>query len=57
LARSGPVGVPGLSADADHVLSDGRLHHIGIGRTHIIMLVQDMHIRVVNAAAGELPAN
>jgi hypothetical protein len=39
------------------VLSDGRLHHIGIGRTHIIMLVQDMHIRVVNAAAGELPAN
>jgi transposase InsO family protein len=37
---------------------DGHLHHIGIGRTHarthIILLVQDLHIRVVNAATGEL---
>jgi hypothetical protein len=36
----------------------GRLHHIGIGRTHarthVILLVQDLHIRVVNAATGEL---
>jgi hypothetical protein len=36
----------------------GRLYHIGIGRTHarthIILLVQDLHIRVVNAATGEL---
>ena len=36
----------------------GRLHHIGIGRTHagthIIMLVQDLHVRVINAATGEL---
>jgi len=36
----------------------GRLHHIGIGRTHagtcIILLVQDLQIRVVNAATGEL---
>ena len=35
-----------------------RLHHIGIGRTHagtcVILLVQDLHIRVVNAATGEL---
>jgi transposase InsO family protein len=35
-----------------------RLHHIGIGRTHagtcIILLVQDLDIRVVNAATGEL---
>ncbi|MBA3801219.1 MAG: transposase [Geodermatophilaceae bacterium] len=35
-----------------------RLHHIGIGRTHagtcIILLVQDLQIRVVNAATGEL---
>ena len=36
----------------------GRLHHIGIGRTHagtcVILLVQDLHIRVVNAITGEL---
>jgi transposase InsO family protein len=36
----------------------GRLHHIGIGRTHarthVLLLVQDLHIRVVNAATGEL---
>ena len=37
---------------------DGRLRHIGIGRTHartrVILLVQDLHVRVVNAATGEL---
>jgi hypothetical protein len=36
----------------------GRLHHIGIGRTHarthVILLIQDLHIRIVNAATGEL---
>ncbi len=36
----------------------GRLHHIGIGRTHarthVLLLVQDLHIRVVHAATGEL---
>jgi transposase InsO family protein len=36
----------------------GRLYHIGIGRTHagthILLLVQDTHIRVINAATGEL---
>jgi transposase InsO family protein len=36
----------------------GRLHHIGIGRTHArthaLLLVQDLHIRVINAATGEL---
>ena len=36
----------------------GRLHHIGVGRTHtgthIILLIQDLHIRVVNATTGEL---
>ncbi len=35
-----------------------RLHHIGIGRTHegtcVILIVQDLDIRVVNAATGEL---
>jgi len=37
---------------------NGRLHHIGIGRTYegtcVILLVQDLHIRVVNAITGEL---
>jgi Integrase core domain len=36
----------------------GRLHHIGIGRTHartpVLLLVQDLHIRIVHAATGEL---
>jgi hypothetical protein len=36
----------------------GRLHHIGIGRTHarthILLLVQDLDIRIINAATGEL---
>ena len=36
----------------------GRLYHIGIGRTyartHILLLIQDLHIRVINAATGEL---
>jgi hypothetical protein len=36
----------------------GRLHHIGIGRTHagthVLLLVQDLHIRVIDAATGEL---
>jgi hypothetical protein len=37
---------------------NGRLHHIGIGRTHartpVLLLVQDLHVRVINAATGEL---
>ncbi len=36
----------------------GRPHHIGIGRTHartrVLLLVQDLHVRVINAATGEL---
>jgi hypothetical protein len=32
----------------------GRLHHIGIGRTHDTLLAQDLHIRVVNGTTGEL---
>jgi hypothetical protein len=36
----------------------GRLHHIGLGRTHtethVILLVHDLHIRIVNAITGEL---
>jgi transposase InsO family protein len=37
---------------------DGRLYHIGIGRTHarthVLLLARDRHIRVINAATGEL---
>jgi len=47
--------------DADGKLTlrhAGKLHHIGIGRTHartrVLMLVRDLHIRVINAATGEL---
>jgi transposase InsO family protein len=36
----------------------GKLYHIGVGRaharTHILLLVQDLHIRIVHAATGEL---
>jgi transposase InsO family protein len=36
----------------------GRLHHIGIGRTHarthVTVLVDDLHVRVLNASTGEL---
>jgi transposase InsO family protein len=37
---------------------NGRLHHIGIGRTHagthVILLIADLDIRVVDATTGEL---
>jgi hypothetical protein len=36
----------------------GKLYHIGVGRTHarthIILLVQDLDIRIIHAATGEL---
>lgn len=36
----------------------GRLHHIGIGRTHartrVLVLVQNLDIRIIDAATGEL---
>jgi transposase InsO family protein len=36
----------------------GRLHHIGIGRTHtrthVIVLIDDLHVRIIDAATGEL---
>jgi len=39
----------------------GRLHHIGVGRIHartpVILLVHDLHVRVVNATTGELYRN
>ena len=37
---------------------NGRLHHIGIGRAYegtcVILLVQDLSIRIVNPITGEL---
>jgi len=37
---------------------DGRLHHIGMGRTlartPVLKLVQDLHVRIIDAATGEL---
>jgi transposase InsO family protein len=37
---------------------NGRLHHLGIGRTHartpVILLAHDLHVRVIHAATGEL---
>jgi transposase InsO family protein len=36
----------------------GRLHHIGVGRTHarthVLMLIQNLDVRIINAATGEL---
>ncbi|WP_255032923.1 integrase core domain-containing protein [Mycobacterium marinum] len=37
---------------------NGRLHHIGVGRTHhrtrVLILAHDLKIRIINAATGEL---
>ena len=74
LFDSMPKALPGNSRDADthnrvrHDRIDktgavtlrvnGRLHHIGVGRTHarthVILLIQDLNVRVVNAVTGEL---
>lgn len=36
----------------------GKLRHIGVGRTHarapVVLLIQDLHVRIVHAATGEL---
>jgi hypothetical protein len=36
---------------------NGRLHHIGVGRTHartpILMLINGLHIRIIHATTGE----
>jgi hypothetical protein len=70
-----PKALPGPSRDPDthdrvrHDIVDqsgvvtlrhaGKLHHIGIGRTHtrthVILLIQDLHVRVVNSITSELP--
>ncbi|GLU87636.1 MULTISPECIES: hypothetical protein [Kocuria] len=37
---------------------NGKLHHIGIGRTYagtyVLLLVHGLHIRVIDAATGEI---
>jgi transposase InsO family protein len=37
---------------------NSRLHHIGVGRTHarthVLLLVQDLNVRIIDAATGEL---
>jgi transposase InsO family protein len=37
---------------------NGRLHHVGVGRIHyrtrVLILVQDLDIRIINAATGEI---
>lgn len=37
---------------------NGKLHHIGIGRTHartpVLMLIQDLNIHIINAKTGEV---
>ena len=49
--KIGPTGTVTLR-------TGGKLYHIGVGRphagTHIIMLVQDLNIRIINAGTGEL---
>lgn len=69
-----PKALPGNSRDADthdrirHDRVDktgavtprvnGKMHHIGIGRTHarthIILLIQDLNVRIVDAITGGL---
>jgi transposase InsO family protein len=68
-----PKAVPGdRAADTHHrvradIIDDtgtvtlrhaGKLHHIGVGRTHartrVLLLVRDLDIRIIDAATGEL---
>jgi hypothetical protein len=69
-----PKALPGASRDADThdrirhdridksgcvtLRHNGRLHHIGVGRTHagthVILLARDLQIRIVAAVTGEL---
>ncbi|MGX9789637.1 IS481 family transposase [Mycobacterium sp. MMS18-G62] len=67
-----PKATPGERVDTHHrVRTDrvddtgsitlrlaGRLHHIGVGRTHarthVLMLIRDLDVRIINAATGQL---
>ncbi len=52
-ARTGKIGSTGTVT----LRHGGKLYHIGTGRTHarteILLLVQDLHIRIVSATTGE----
>lgn len=52
--RTDKIGKSGVVTLRHH----GRLHHIGVGRpyagTYVLLLVQDLEIRIINAATGEL---
>ena len=54
---SAPVECCALSS-GPRLRHNGRLHHIGIGRSHyrtrVLILAQDRNIRIINAATGEL---
>src|SRR5437764_3438372 len=72
--RSLPKAAPSTSRDLDHhhrvrrdvidkegkvtLRHEGRLFHIGVGRTHartpVMLLVQDLDVRVVHTVTGEL---
>jgi hypothetical protein len=65
--RRSTVGITAANTCAPHRVDqtgcvtlrvDGRLHHIGVGRTHarthVLLLVQDLNVRIINAATGEL---
>lgn len=47
-----PLTLPAPAAVA------GKLRHIGVGRTYartdVLLLVQDLHVTIVNAATGEI---
>jgi transposase InsO family protein len=67
-----PKAIPGERLDTHHRLRTdridqfgkltlrhaGRLHHIGVGRTHaktrVLVLIHDLDIRIINAATGQL---
>ena len=54
-----PVRVGLIGANGTVTLRHtGRLHHIGTGRTHagthVLLLVRDLGIRIIDAATGEL---
>ncbi len=54
--RSAPTGPAQTASSPLH--HHGKLHHIGTDREHartlVFMLVPDLHIRIINAATGEL---
>lgn len=59
--RAGPRPGPHHRVDnagSSPCASTPRLHHFGVGRTHartpVLFLIQDLHVRIVNAVTGEL---